>query len=136
MKKTYYFDMDGVIANFHKSYATDKATALKYDTMVSLEPFNNNIEIMKRLITENNTVYILTKTVNEKTKQAKIDWIKKHIKEFNFDNFICIVGHGNKADYIKEAGILIDDDIKNIRAWKKIGQPTYYVETKGETVTL
>ena len=37
---------------------------------------------------------------------------------------------------IKEDGILIDDDIKNLKQWAKAGQEIYFVETKGQKVVF
>ena len=47
---TYYFDMDGVLANFHKAYATDKAVALKREAMANLEPFAENVATLNSLL--------------------------------------------------------------------------------------
>ena len=47
---TYYWDMDGVLANFHKAYAADKATALKREAMANLEPFFANVNTLRDLI--------------------------------------------------------------------------------------
>ena len=46
--RTYYFDMDGVLANFHKAYATNKATALSETAMKNLEPFEENVSLANR----------------------------------------------------------------------------------------
>ena len=138
MKNTYYFDMDGVIANFHKDFNYKKRAqqALNRKWIANLEPFTDNIQVMKDLIRKNEKVYILTKAANDQARLGKIDFLKKHIPEFNLDYFICIVGSGKKIDYIKEDGMLIDDDKKNLRQWEKAGQSTYFVETKGQKVVL
>lgn len=136
MTKTYYFDMDGVIANFHKAYATNKSVALSRDGMANLEPFAENIKVMVNLIALGHKVYILTKAANEDGKMGKIDFLKKHVAEFDMDNFICIVGHGKKVDFIKEDGILVDDDMKNLKPWAKAGHGTYFVEEKGAKIVL
>ena len=138
MKKAFYFDMDGVIANFHKDFDYKKRTqqALNRAWIANLDPFTDNINVMKELIHKKEKVYILTKAANEAAKLGKIDFLKKHIPEFNLDCFICIVGSGRKIDYIKEDGILIDDDKKNLRQWEKAGQETYFVEVRGTKVVF
>ena len=138
MKTAFYFDMDGVIANFHKDFDYKKRNqqALNRTWIANLEPFVENIEVMKNLIEKQEKVYILTKAANEAARLGKIDFLKKHIPEFNLNYFICIVGSGKKIDYIKEDGILIDDDKKNLRQWEKAGQPTYFVEVKGQKVVF
>ena len=133
---TYYFDMDGVLANFHKAYATDKTTACKRQTMANLEPFAENVQTVRNLIAKGIKVYILTKAANEDGKAGKVDWLAKYIPEITAEQFICIVGSGRKVDYIREAGVLVDDDAKNIRQWVKGGFEGYLVETKGAAVVL
>ena len=105
---TYYFDMDGVLANFHKAYANNKGER----------------------------VYIQTNAANENGKAGKVEWLAKYIPEVTSERFICIVGHGKKIDYIREDGMLIDDDSKNTKPWEKAGQVAYLLTEKGEAVTL
>ena len=134
---TYYFDMDGVLANFHKNFDYKKRVqqAMNRQWIANLEPFLNNVAIVKDLIAQGNRVYILTAAANEAAKLGKIDWLSQWIPELNIaDSFICIVGHGRKVDYIKEEGILIDDDTKNTKAWIKEGHKAIYLETKGMTI--
>lgn len=133
---TTYWDMDGVLANFHKAFATNKGTALQRKAMANLEPFMENIETVKALIKNGEMVYILTAAANEQGKLGKLDFLAKWLPEFDTNNFICIVGHGKKVDYMKEEGILIDDDMKNIRPWRKAGFTAIYLETKGEAVQI
>lgn len=138
MKTAFYFDMDGVIANFHKDFDYKKRAqqAMNREWMANLDPFMENIEVMRNLIEKKEKVYILTKAANEAAKLGKIDFLKRHIPEFNLDCFICIVGHGKKIDYIREDGILIDDNKKELRPWEKAGQLTYWVEVKGAKVVF
>lgn len=133
---TTYWDMDGVLANFHKAFATNKGTALQRKAMANLEPFMENIETVKALIKNGEMVYILTAAANEQGKLGKLDFLAKWLPEFDTNNFICIVGHGKKVDYMKEEGILIDDDMKNIRPWRKAGFTAIYLETKGKAVQI
>lgn len=134
--RTYYFDMDGVLANFHKAYATNKATALSETAMKNLEPFEENVSLANKLIEMGEKVYILTKAANEKAKMGKLAWLAKYMPKLEEENFICIVGHGRKIDFIKEDGMLIDDDKKNLKPWANEGHETYFVEVKGEPIRL
>lgn len=133
---TYYFDMDGVLANFHKAYATNKDVAASRESMANLEPFAENVATVRRLIADGVKVYILTKARNEAGKAGKIDWLAKHIPELALANFICIVGYGRKVDFIHEAGILVDDDPKNTRQWIKAGYEAITLTEKGEAVAI
>ena len=131
---TYYFDMDGVLANFHKAYATDKAVACKRSAMANLEPFAENVSAVRSLIASGVQVYILTKAANEDGKAGKIDWLAKFIPELTTEQFICIVGSGRKVDFIREDGILVDDDVKNTRQWEKAGHKAILLEVKGAAI--
>jgi len=133
---TYYFDMDGVLANFHKAYATNKAVAMNRKAMADLEPFAENVNMVRRLIAEGVKVYILTKAANEAGRDGKIDWLNRYIPEITAEMFICIVGHGKKVDFIREPGVLVDDDPKNTRPWVKAGYEAITLTVKGEPVVL
>ena len=133
---TYYFDMDGVLANFHKAYATNKAVAMSRKAMAELEPFAENVALVRSLIAEGVKVYILTKAANEAGKAGKIDWLANYIPEITAEQFICIVGSGRKVDCIREAGVLVDDDPKNIRQWEKGGFTGLLVAEKGGRIDL
>ena len=104
--------------------------------MAELEPFTENVNTVKRLIAKGEMVYILTKAACEAGKQGKVEWLAKYLPEIAAENFICIVGHGTKVDFIREAGTLIDDDPKNTRPWMKAGYEAITLTAKGEAVSL
>ena len=133
---TYYLDMDGVLANFHAVYATDRTIAMKREAMATLPVFEENVKTLRKLIAEKVTCYILTKAANEEAKQGKIEWLQKYVPELTAEKFICIVGYGRKIDYIREDGTLIDDDEKNTKQWTKGGQKAILLTVKGEVVKL
>ena len=136
MKKTYYFDMDGVLANFHKE-PYQYANAINRHWIANLDPFMENVNIVRQLIASGNEVYILSKAASETAKQGKFDWLAKYIPEMQTENIIVLVGNGRKVDYIRTAtGILVDDDMRNIRPWAKAGYEYIHVEVKGMTITL
>ena len=136
MKKTYYFDMDGVLANFHKEpYKYENAIDRHW--IANLDPFMENIKIVRQLIANGNDVYILSKAASETAKMGKLDWLAKYIPEMQTEKVIVLVGGGRKVDYIRTAtGILVDDDMRNIRPWVKAGYEYIHVEVKGMTITL
>lgn len=136
MSKVYYFDMDGVLSNFHKE-PYKYTNAINRAWIANLEPFMENVQTVKNLITDGNTVYILTKGASEEAKQGKIDWLAKYLPEIDIKNyFICIIGYGKKVDHIREEGLLIDDDKTNINQWIKGGHEGLLLEYKGQKVIL
>jgi 5'(3')-deoxyribonucleotidase len=133
---TYYFDLDGVLANFHKEPFNYK-NAISREWIANLDPFMHNIKIARELIANGTEVYICTKAASDNARLGKIDWLAKYIPEIDAEHFICVVGSGNKANYIKtENGTLIDDDIKNCRQWAKAGFTYIHLETKGMKIVL
>lgn len=136
-RTVYYFDMDGVIANFHKE-AFNFKNASNREWIAGLEPFMENINVIRELLRNNKSVYILTKAINDDAKLGKIDFLMRYIPELDIKKrFICIVGSGKKVDYMKtKTGILVDDDMKNIRPWLKAGLKAIYVEEKGQRVVI
>lgn len=136
-KEIYYFDMDGVLCNFHKEpYKYENATSRKW--IANLDPFVDNVNLVKRLIAEGKSVYILTAGANNEAKKGKIDWLAKYIPELNKRRIICIVGSkGRKVDKRKtKYGMLIDDKMTNLRPWAKEGLPIYWVQERGARVEL
>lgn len=138
MKNTYYFDVDGVLANFHEAYdPKNRAKSLTYDFIRNLKPFMDNINLVKQLIADGNRVYISTLVANEETKRARYDWLRELLPEIPTYRLILIVGHGNKAQHMKtKDGILVDDKKANCRQWEKAGHKAIWLETKGMRIVV
>ena len=134
MKKVYYFDMDGVLADFHKAYETDKAVAFSRAKMANLEPFTQAVETVKNLMANGKSVYINTLAANEDAKQGKLEWLAKYLPEIKRNHIIIIVGNGKKAEQMKtKTGTLVDDKLANCKQWTKIsGQPAIWIENRGQ----
>jgi 5'(3')-deoxyribonucleotidase len=136
-KQIYYFDMDGVLCNFHKEpYKYENATNREW--IANLDPFIDNVNLVRKLITEGKSVYILTAGANNEARKGKLDWLAKYIPELNKKRFICIVGSkGRKVDKRKtKGGMLIDDKMANLKPWAKEGLPIYWVKERGARVEL
>lgn len=136
MKKVYYFDMDGVLADFHSAYAIDKGTAYNREKMANLKPFQQAIETVKALIASGKSVYINSLAANEAGKQGKLEWLAKYLPEIKQNHIIIIVGYGKKSDYMKtKTGILVDDKLANCKQWTKLtGQGSLWIEEKGRVL--
>lgn len=134
-RKVYYFDMDGVLANFHKE-PYSYANAISREWIVNLDPFMGAIEVVKRLMAEGKSVYINSLAASEEAKQGKIEWLAKYLPEIKSNHIIIIVGNGKKAEHMRtKTGILVDDKASNCRQWTKIsGQPAIWVEQKGVVI--
>lgn len=132
-KKVYYFDMDGVLANFHKEPYT-YAKAINREWIANLEPFPEAIATVKNLIAEGKSVYISSLAASEAAKLGKMDWLAKYLPEIPKSHIIIIVGSGKKAEFMKtKTGTLVDDKASNCKQWTKIsGQPHIWVEVKGQ----
>lgn len=134
--KTYYFDMDGVLANFHKE-PYKYTNAINKEWIANLDPFMENVNLVRNLLIAGVEVYILSKAASENARLGKLEWLAKFIPEMPVENVIVIVGNGKKADFIRtETGVLVDDDIKNTRPWMKAGYEAITLEYRGQTVVL
>ena len=132
-KKVYYFDMDGVLCNFHKE-PYNYANAINREWIANLEPFTEAIAIAKQLMQEGKSVYINSLAASEEARLGKIEWLHKYLPEIPQSHIIIIVGYGKKADFMRtKTGTLIDDKASNCKQWTKIsGQPAIWVEVKGQ----
>lgn len=91
----YYFDMDGVLCNFHKEpYKYENAISTEW--IANLDPFPHNVAIARNLITQGATVYILTMAASESAREGKIKWLAHYIPEIDSQHFICIIKQGKK----------------------------------------
>ena len=80
-KKVYYFDMDGVLCNFHKEpYSYAKATSREW--IANLEPFTEAVAIAKQLMREGKSIYINSLAASEEARLGKIEWLHKYLPPF------------------------------------------------------
>ncbi len=134
MKKinTIYFDMDGTIAdlygqeNWLQDILTEKTDA--YQNAKPLTDMKKLEKILLELQTKNVKIGIITwlgKNANQsyknKTREAKHNWLKKHLPNLNFDE-IHMVQYGTPKHLIAKDrnGILFDDDITVREKWQGI----------------
>lgn len=134
----YYFDVDGVLADFHSEYnPANRAASLTYGFIRNLKPFTANVALVKTLIAKGERVFISTMVANETTRKARIDWLAEYLPEIPAERVITIVGHGNKAEHMMTAeGVLVDDKKANCRQWEKAGHKAVWLEVKGGRIEL
>ena len=134
----YYFDVDGVLADFHSEYdPTNRAASLTYTFIRNLKPFAENIKAVKALVAVGEQVFISTMVANENTRKARIEWLAEYLPEIPAERVITIMGHGNKAEHMMtEDGILVDDKKANCRQWEKADHKAVWLEVKGGHISL
>ena len=131
-RTSYYFDVDGVLANFHE-HKDGWKYALTYNFIRNLRPFNESVELVNKMINDGKSVYISTLCASEEAKRARIEWIKEYIPNIKDNHIIAIVGNAKKNEHMRtKKGVLVDDKMANIRAWRKAGFKAVYVENKGQ----
>ena len=135
-RTVYYFDIDGVLANFHKE-PYKFANAINREWIANLDPFVENVELVRELIRNGKSVYILSKAASENARLGKLDWLAKYIPELNPKRVIINVHNGKKVDFMKtKTGVLIEEKKKNTRPWIKAGHKAVTLEYRGQTVVL
>lgn len=130
-----YFDVDGVLANFHEVKDGWKF-AKSYNFIRNLKPFVGNIKLVNHLIEEHSeNIYICSLVASEAAKKARLEWLAQYIPNLKEENIILIVGNGKKYEYIKTTtGTLIDDKESNCKQWTKAGFKAIYLEEKGSFI--
>lgn len=131
---TIWFDMDGTIADLYgvqgwlEKLMNEDATP--YAEAEPLLRLAGLARVLNRLQREGYKLGIVswlakgaTARYNEAVTEAKIEWLKIHLKSVKFD-YIDIIEYGTPK-HIGRNGILFDDEEKNRREW---GEGAYDVE--------
>ena len=130
MTKAIYFDMDGTIANFYGVNGWLEMLVAKdatpYKVAQPLVRLSALAKVLNNLQKKGYTIGIvswLAKNSNEefdeKVTQAKIHWLKVHMKSVQWDE-IHIVKYGTPKEEVvnNPNGILFDDEEPNRNNWK------------------
>jgi hypothetical protein len=129
IEKTINFDMDGTIADLYGvenwlAYlqAGDSTPYAIAKPLVKMQVLARMLNKKKKQGFTINVISWLAKNsapeYDEKVKNAKLNWLKKHLKSVEFDN-IFIVEYGTPKQNLAK-GFLFDDEVNNRINWKGI----------------
>lgn len=126
MRKEIWFDMDGTIADLYGvdnwlEYLINEDTT-PYEVAKVLLNMQVLARLLNRLQTKGFFIGIVSWTskngtadYNRRVAEAKINWLKKHLKSVTFDR-IDIIEYGTPKQN-NRYGILFDDEAKNRDNW-------------------
>lgn len=119
---TYYFDMDGVIAEWNENASIEEVSSPGY--FRKRKPEEKVIELMHKLKAEGYGVKILSAVYeNDYSAKDKEAWIEQNGLS-DIDHIFVPYGK-DKNDYIDNSedktAVLIDDFGKNLTAWQNAG---------------
>lgn len=123
---TYYFDMDGTLADFYGvrnwlDYLRNKDT-YPYEVARPLHRFASLARMLNRVQAEGNRIGIISwgaentpGQYNREIAETKRRWLAKHLPSVDFDE-IHITVYGLPKEIFKSDGDILFDDNENVRA--------------------
>lgn len=133
---TIYFDVDGVLADFHSNYIhAERERFITYDYIRNLKPFAENVHAVKNLLTSGADVYIATRVANEDCARARREWLAEYLPEIEADHIIVAVDVSLKPEMLPTAtGYFVNDLEKECKKFAKAGFTPIWIEEKGAPV--
>ena len=122
-----FVDMDGTLAKWNN---VEFEQLFERGYYRNLEPSNDILIDVNRLIHEGKDVYILSCVLPESkyALEEKKEWLKEYVPDLPEDKYIFVPYGQNKADYLKKhyspitnSDYLVDDYTKNLQEWKDYG---------------
>lgn len=126
MKKRYFIDMDGVLAEYNFDLPSFE-TLYEEFYFISRPPQQNIVDAVKQLIAHGEEVFILSAVLKESEYALfeKHDWLDKYLPGVNCKHRIFTICGEDKIAYVPhfdpESDILVDDFGENCRVWEKAG---------------
>ena len=127
--RTIWWDMDGTIANLYavdnwlpKLRSEDPTPYAEAEVMWNMSQLAKLMNKAQRLGYQLGIISWTSKggsaSYNEAVKQAKLDWLKKHLSSVSWDQ-ICVISYGTPKSLVMntEDDILFDDELKNREDW-------------------
>lgn len=131
MKVSINFDMDGTIADLYSvsEWLADLESHnprpyKEAKPMVNMSLLSRYIHKAQAMGYEVNIVSWLSKSSNSEydkaVAEAKLDWLKKHLRSVQFDNIVIVPYGTPKSTCVgrSDMGILFDDEQKNRTEWR------------------
>lgn len=122
-----YFDMDGVLVNYHP----DTPTLMYNKGFFLSRPCNEKAKDLLHYCLESlgkERVFILSHSISSQCTEEKKEWIATYLPFFPKENVFIIPKQVNKGDFVAQDGqfncqyLLIDDYGENCREWESQGR--------------
>lgn len=125
MTKLVYFDMDGTIADLYGvTNCFKRLDALDANVYLEAKPIDKYINMLKEFKHMGYKVIILSclgmisdPIFDKNTIHNKNIWLDKYVGKEYIDERMFIPNTKHKESYIKDYGILVDDDIRVLCNW-------------------
>ncbi len=127
--RTIWWDMDGTIADLYKVEnwlpklrAEDPSPYAEAAVMWNMSQLARLMNKVQKLGYKLGVISWTSRggsaSYNELVKQAKLDWLRKHLGSVNWDR-ICVVSYGTPKSLVMEGedDILFDDELPNRENW-------------------
>ena len=125
MKKIVYFDMDGTLADLYGvANVFKRLDTLDANVYSEAKPIDTYINMLKEFHNMGYKVVILSclgmisdKQFDRDTVRNKGLWLDKYVGREYIDERIYIPNTKHKEQYIRDYGILVDDDDRVLMNW-------------------
>ena len=138
IKKEYYFDLDGVIADFNIEPNGVERFKTEKGFFRNLRPITTNLMAVKILMLKGYKVKVLTASPNNGADIDKLSWLEKYLPELKKKNIIICRNGEVKAKYVRKIkkSILFDDYGLNCRQFIANGGQAVKITTDRQLIRM